>query len=148
MGNVELNSKRIVMKFKIIISGIAVIAASACSANVFAQTKKPATVKKKATVAAKPSLASAEDLAEGNLLISKSDCMACHGIDNKMVGPSYVSVAEKYQLNQVNISGLSKKIITGGSGNWGTVPMTPHPSLLPADADKMVKYILSLKKAL
>jgi len=136
------------MKFRIILTGIMVIVLSGSSANVVAQSKKPGTVKKKSTapVVAKPSLASAEDLTEGKLLISKSDCMICHGMEAKMIGPSYLSVAEKYPLNAENISGLSKKILEGGSGVWGTVPMTAHPALAPADAAKMVKYILSLKK--
>lgn len=135
------------MKLKVILSGIMVVAASAYSFNAAAQTKKPATVKKKApsAAAAKP-LASAADVAEGKTLISKSDCMACHSIDNKMIGPSYISVADKYALNQVNIAGLSKKIINGGSGAWGTIPMIAHPTLSSADADKMVKYILTLKE--
>jgi cytochrome c len=134
------------MKLKVILSGIMVIAASAYNFNAVAQTKKPSTVKKKTPSAttAKP-LASAADIAEGKTLISKSDCMACHSIDNKMVGPSYISVADKYTLNETNIAGLSKKIINGGSGAWGTIPMIAHPTLSSADADKMVKYILSLK---
>jgi cytochrome c len=125
------------MKLKVILSGIMVIAASAYNFDAAAQTKKPSTVKKP--------LASAADIAEGKTLISKSDCMACHSIDNKMVGPSYISVADKYALNETNIAGLSKKIINGGSGAWGTIPMIAHPTLSSADADKMVKYILSLK---
>ncbi len=133
------------MKLKVILSGIMVIA-SAYNFSAAAQTKKPATVKKKtpAAAATKP-LAAAADIAEGKALIAKSDCMACHSIDNKMIGPSYSSVADKYTLNETNIAGLSKKIINGGSGAWGTIPMIAHPTLSSADADKMVKYILSLK---
>jgi cytochrome c len=134
------------MKLKLIITGIMVVAASAYSINVSAQTKKPSTAKKTAPAskAAKP-LASAEDIAQGKLLISKSDCVGCHNPESKMIGPSYVSVADKYPMNQSNIAGLSKKIINGGSGSWGAVPMLAHPSLSFPDAEKMVKYILSLK---
>jgi cytochrome c len=135
------------MKLRLILSGVMVIAISAFSFNISAQTKKPAAVKKKApsVTASKAPLASAEDVAEGKVLISKSDCMACHSIENKMVGPSYISVSAKYPLNQANVSALSKKIINGGSGSWGTIPMIAHPTLSSTDADKMVKYILSLK---
>jgi cytochrome c len=111
-----------------------------------AQTKKPVTPKKAVVVAAvKALIATPLEIEAGKLLISKSDCMACHGIDNKMVGPSYGSVSEKYPFNMASVANLSKKIINGGSGVWGTVPMIPHASLSQEDADKMVKYILSLR---
>lgn len=90
----------------------------------------------------KPSAATIE---AGKVLISKSDCLACHKVDVKLLGPSYIDVAKKYPATEANYQLLSKKIIEGGSGVWGTIPMAPHANLAIADAKKMVQYILSLK---
>lgn len=84
--------------------------------------------------------------AKGAQLISQSDCLTCHKEDTKIIGPSYQEVAEKYQANDANIKDLASKIIKGGSGVWGDIPMTPHPAVSEDDAGEMVKYILSLKK--
>jgi|SRR5215217_272469 len=82
----------------------------------------------------------------GEGLIQKSDCLACHNATKKIVGPAYSSVAAKYEATDANIASLADKIISGGAGVWGAVPMSPHPALSKADATEMVKYILSLKK--
>jgi cytochrome c len=88
---------------------------------------------------------SAGSAANGAKLIAGSDCLSCHKDNEKVVGPAYTAVAEKYPDTEANISMLTGKIIKGGSGNWGAVPMTPHPGLSEADAREMTKYILSLK---
>lgn len=82
---------------------------------------------------------------KGAQLISSSDCLGCHKEQEKLVGPGYKEVAAKYPATEENIDKLANKIITGGSGVWGSVPMTPHPNLALNDAKEMVKYILSLK---
>ncbi len=82
----------------------------------------------------------------GEKLINKSDCIGCHNKVNKIIGPSYVEIAKKYPATEKNINYLADKIIKGGSGVWGTMPMTAHASINTADAKLMVKYILSLKK--
>lgn len=82
----------------------------------------------------------------GELLIVKSDCIGCHNKENKIIGPSYIDIAAKYPATEENITLLAGKIISGGKGVWGTVPMTPHPKISEDDAKSMVKYILSLKK--
>jgi len=82
----------------------------------------------------------------GEGLVKKSDCLACHNATKKIVGPAYSSVAAKYEASDANIETLADKIINGGSGVWGAVPMSPHPAVSKADAIEMVKYILSLKK--
>ena len=117
----------------------------------FSQTKKPVvkTTKKvtgKTTATAK-NTSSKADIDQGKQLLSKSDCLTCHQLQVKVVGPAYSAVAAKYPATEANIAKLSDKIIKGGSGSWGPVPMTPHPSIPTADAQKMVKYILSLKGA-
>lgn len=78
-------------------------------------------------------------------LIGNSDCTTCHKIEEKNIGPSYKEVAAKYKPTRATIDTLVKKIIEGGTGVWGPVPMTPHPGLSNADAQKMVQCILSMK---
>lgn len=82
---------------------------------------------------------------KGKQLISKSDCLACHKVDQKLVGPAYTEVAQKYDDTDANLNYLAGKIISGGSGVWGQIPMTPHPAISKDDAKEMARYILSLK---
>jgi cytochrome c len=94
-----------------------------------ADTKKPA----------------AEDLIkQGQALVDASDCKTCHHATNKIVGPSHMDVAKKYEFTQANVALLAGKIMKGGSGVWGEIPMTAHPDLSQADAEKMAMYVLSL----
>lgn len=86
------------------------------------------------------------EIEKGLKLISTSDCLTCHKIYEKNIGPSYYDISKKYELNDENIIEISHKIITGGGGKWGKIPMTPHPNLSESDAKYMVKYILSIKK--
>lgn len=131
----------------ILLSTICLVAVS--TLNSFAQTtttKKVVTHRKTVTkttavVDKKPSAA---ELAEGKELVAKSDCLTCHKLDIKVVGPAYKDVAKKYPATEANYELLSKKVIAGGSGNWGAVAMAPHPNLAAADVKKMVEYILSL----
>lgn len=82
----------------------------------------------------------------GKNLMASSDCNTCHRTDSKLVGPAFKDVASKYPASQANITMLAKKVISGGSGHWGDVAMTPHPSVSVNDAEEMVKYVLSLKE--
>jgi cytochrome c len=114
-----------------------------------AQTKKKVAVKKKAQApvvqaAPVPPFATAAEIEEGKNLILKSDCLACHKMEEKLVGPPYVAIAAKYLQDQNTLNTLTQKIISGGTGVWGAVPMAPHPAITPADANKMIKYILTL----
>ncbi len=93
-----------------------------------------------------PAKAEDPEVEKGLNLVATSDCLTCHQVEAKSTGPSYMDVAAKYPHNDAVIDSLSEKIIKGGAGNWGTVPMTPHPSLAKDDAKAMVKYIMSLKK--
>jgi cytochrome c len=97
--------------------------------------------------ASKKSLQSDPVYTKGLGLVAKSDCLTCHKIDDKLIGPSYKEIAVKYAdaPNDV-ITALAKKIINGSVGNWGNVPMTPHPSISQDDAETMVRYILTLNK--
>jgi cytochrome c len=82
----------------------------------------------------------------GEGLLAASDCNTCHKVDTKLIGPAFQDVAAKYEATDANIETLANKVISGGKGNWGDIPMTPHPAISLADAKEMVKYVLSLKK--
>ncbi|MFZ9388622.1 MAG: c-type cytochrome [Chitinophagaceae bacterium] len=92
-------------------------------------------------------LSSNPDYQKGLELIAKSDCLTCHKVDETLTGPKYRDVANKYAgMPDTIIGHLAGKIIQGGTGVWGQVYMTPHPTLSREDAEAMVKYILLLKK--
>lgn len=94
---------------------------------------------------AEPKKESTEDLIkQGQLLVDKSDCKTCHHATNKLIGPAHADVAKKYEFTQGNVTMLAGKIIKGGSGVWGEIPMTAHPDLSQQDAEKMSMYVLSL----
>ncbi|HTH82898.1 MAG TPA: PQQ-dependent sugar dehydrogenase [Mucilaginibacter sp.] len=77
-------------------------------------------------------------------LINKSDCKSCHSVKEKVLGPAFVQVAEKYKGDPAAPDRLVKKIISGGSGVWGDAMMAAHPTLAESDGKAIVKYILSL----
>jgi len=88
---------------------------------------------------------------KGLELIGGSDCTTCHRLNKASsgasIGPAYDEVAAKYApAADTTIDRLAGKIISGGSGVWGTVPMTPHAALTKDDATTIVKYIMTLKK--
>jgi cytochrome c len=74
------------------------------------------------------------------------DCKTCHTMDSKSIGPALKAVSTKYSAKDGSEKMLSQKIRKGGSGNWGTYPMPPHPDLSEKDADALAEYILSLSK--
>lgn len=79
-------------------------------------------------------------------LIAKYDCASCHRFDEKFQGPSYLDIASKYSGQAGSKEYLSKKIIEGGSGVWGEIPMAAHSTMPKADVNSIVNYILTLKK--
>lgn len=86
------------------------------------------------------------DYQKGLELVAKSDCLTCHKVADKLIGPAYQDIASKYEATDENIEMLAGKIIKGGQGVWGQIPMTAHPQLSEQDAQQMVKYIMLLKK--
>jgi cytochrome c len=124
-----------------IIAGLAFIVA--CSNNNNADTKEK--TEEPAAPATTEAPATSPETEKGMELIAKSDCLTCHKIVEASVGPAYEVIAAKYPDNDTVVDSLAQKVIKGGSGNWGTVPMTPHPNLPVEDAKAMVKYVLSLK---
>jgi cytochrome c len=87
---------------------------------------------------------SAPVLADQALATAKN-CMACHAVDKKLVGPSYKDVATKYAGQKDAVDKLATKIIKGGSGVWGPVPMPANAQVSEADAKKLAAWVLSQK---
>jgi cytochrome c len=87
------------------------------------------------------------DVEKGLTLVSSNDCFGCHQVATKINGPAYRDVATKYKDSPSYIvDTLVQRVLRGSTGHWGTVQMTPHPSLSQDDAKAMVKYVLSLKQ--
>jgi cytochrome c len=91
-----------------------------------------------AAVAAAPALANQE-------LAQKKNCLACHAVDKKIVGPAYKDVAAKYAGQKDAADKLAEKIMKGGSGVWGQVPMPANPQVNAAEAKQLAQWVLSLK---
>jgi cytochrome c len=89
-------------------------------------------------------LSTEQQIAIGKILVDDSDCKTCHHATNRIIGPSHTEVAEKYEFTDENIRLLARRIIEGGSGVWGDVPMTAHPDVSPENAERMAMYVLSL----
>jgi cytochrome c len=78
-------------------------------------------------------------------IIGNSDCRTCHLIEEKNIGPAWRDVAKKYADSANAVEYLSHKIINGGSGVWGQVPMAAHPTMSREDAETLAKFVLLLK---
>ena len=91
-----------------------------------------------ATAVAGPALAD-------QALASAKNCMACHAMDKKLVGPSFKDVAAKYANDKTAVDKLAVKIIKGGSGVWGPVPMPANAQVNEAEAKKLAAWVLSQK---
>jgi cytochrome c len=90
------------------------------------------------SLATGPALASAD-------LAKQKNCMACHAVDKKLVGPAYKDVAAKYASDKDAATKLAKKIREGGTGVWGQVPMPANPQVSEADALTLAKWVLTVK---
>lgn len=88
---------------------------------------------------------SAPALADMTLAASKN-CMACHAVDKKLVGPSYKDIATKYAGQADAVDKLASKVIKGGSGVWGPVPMPANAQVSDTDAKKLITWILAGSK--
>jgi cytochrome c len=76
-------------------------------------------------------------------LATSKNCMACHAVDKKLVGPSYKDVAKKYAGQKDAADKLAAKIMKGGSGVWGAVPMPANPQVTEAEAKKLAAWVLA-----
>ena len=81
---------------------------------------------------------------EGADLAKAKNCMSCHAIDKKLVGPSYKDVAAKYKGDKGAVDKLAAKVKAGGKGAWGEIPMPPN-NVTPDEAKKLVTWVLSQK---
>ena len=91
-------------------------------------------------------LAGAGNALASDALAKKYNCLACHTVDKKLVGPSYVEIAAKYKGQKDAETKLVDKVKKGGSGAWGQIPMPPNASVPEADIKTLVKWVLSAKK--
>ena len=78
-------------------------------------------------------------------LAQKKNCMACHAIGQKMIGPAYKDVAARYAGQPEATARLAQKVMKGGTGVWGTAVMPSNPQVNEAEAKQLVQWILSLK---
>ena len=78
-------------------------------------------------------------------LATKKNCMACHAVDKKLVGPSYKDVSAKYAGQKDAVDKLTQKVLKGGSGVWGAVPMPANAQVSPAEAKQLVEWLLTQK---
>lgn len=78
-------------------------------------------------------------------LAKAKNCLACHAVATKVVGPSYKDVAAKYKGDKTAVDKLADKVIKGGSGVWGPVPMPANAQVTPAEAKQLVTWVLSQK---
>ena len=85
-----------------------------------------------------PALASAD-------LAQKKNCMACHATDKQLIGPGYKEVAAKYAGQKDAADKLAQKIVKGGAGVWGQVPMPANPQVSEAEAKQLAAWVLSVK---
>ena len=78
-------------------------------------------------------------------LAQKKNCMACHAIDKKLVGPAYKDVATKYVGQKDAVDKLTQKVMKGGTGAWGVIPMPANPQVTEAEAKQLVQWVLTQK---
>ena len=79
-------------------------------------------------------------------MATAKNCMACHAVDKKLVGPSYKDIATKYAGQADAVDKLAGKVLKGGSGAWGPVPMPANAQVNDADAKKLVAWIMAGSK--
>jgi cytochrome c len=78
-------------------------------------------------------------------LAKNKNCMACHAVDKKVIGPAYKDVAAKYAGQKDSADKLAQKIVKGGSGVWGAVPMPANPQVTEAEAKTLAAWVLGTK---
>lgn len=89
--------------------------------------------------------ATAQATDTGLALAQKNNCLACHAVDHKVVGPAYRDVAARYAGQPGAAAQLRAKIKQGGGGSWGPIPMPPNPQVSEQDLDTLVSWVLKQK---
>jgi len=87
-----------------------------------------------------PALAS-----DGDALLQANGCLSCHAKAEKIVGPAYLSVADKYRGDKDAVASLTQSIQYGSKGKWGRVPMPAHPNMNPEDIKTLARHVLAMK---
>ena len=87
------------------------------------------------------------ELAEGRVLVEGSDCMRCHGMERRYVGPSFRQIAGRYRERAGAAAYLARKIRDGGAGEWGRALMPRHPQITEAQSLQMARWLLDLPPA-
>lgn len=116
---------------------------SACSNNDTSMNESTSGAKPKSMLG--EDMSANPDYVKGKELIAKNDCLTCHKEKEKLIGPAYKDVAAKYADDPNAIEGLAEKVMKGGTGVWGQVPMAAHPNLSHEDAVALVKYVMLMK---
>src|SRR3954466_2896021 len=100
---------------------------------------------KRALIVLASALAMAGPVLADQALATAKNCMACHAVDKKLVGPAYKDVAAKYAGQKDAVDKLAAKVVKGGAGVWGAVPMPANPQVTDAEAKQLVEWILTQK---
>jgi cytochrome c len=95
-----------------------------------------------AAAAALAGIAAATAVRADEALAKKYNCLACHAVDKKVIGPSYKDVAKKYKGQAGAAAKLFDKVKKGGQGVWGPIPMPPNAAVPDADLHKLVDWVL------
>lgn len=117
-----------------------------CGGGDDTKSEKPATTPPATTTTDPGGLSSNPDYQKGLAIEAKNDCATCHRVEEKLTGPPFREIANKYAGVDTAVEYLSKKIIAGGSGVWGQVAMAPHPNLTEEEAKALARYVLLFKK--
>ena len=83
----------------------------------------------------------------GQALVQASDCLRCHGMDRRYVGPSFRQIADRYREQPDAANYLARKIREGSVGVWGRTVMPRHPQVNEAQSSDMARWLLSLPPA-
>ena len=89
--------------------------------------------------------AHALDAAAAVEMAKANGCYSCHANNDKVVGPAYAAVAEKYKDDKDAVTSLAQSIQNGSKGKWGRIPMPGHPSMSPADVKTLAQWVLTVK---
>jgi cytochrome c len=100
---------------------------------------------KRALIVLASALSVAGPVLADQALATAKNCMACHAVDKKLVGPAYKEVATKYAGQKDAVDKLAAKIQKGGAGVWGPVPMPANTQVNEAEAKKLAAWVLTLK---
>lgn len=85
----------------------------------------------------------APDAAKVNDILKTNNCLACHSVDTKVVGPSYKEIAAKYKGDADEAAQMATRIKKGSSGVWGPIPMPPNPGISEEDVKTVVDWIMA-----